>query len=558
MFRKKVYTYGFFSMLAIASLVNVGHIAKGTEDSFEIIRNLSIFGRLYREINANYVDEIDPTKFMRTGIDAMLESLDPYTNFISASEIEDMRFMSTGSYEGVGASVNERNGKYIVTEAYEDDPAVQAGIKVGDEITMIDDVLIQGKKNKDIRVLLRGEAGKPVNLTILRPGETEKRVITVMRKEVKIENVPYFGMINDNVGYIALVSFTKDAGKEVRNATTTLKSKNPNLKSIILDVRGNPGGILGEAVNILSVFVPINTNVVETRGRMEGSQNKYPTPYAPVDTSIQLAVLINNRSASASEIVAGALQDLDRAVIVGVKSFGKGLVQTARMLNYETQVKYTTAKYYIPSGRCIQALDYSHRNPDGSVGKIPDSLKRAFKTKHTQRTVYDGIGIEPDIETKPRVLKTVTVELLNQNMIFDYATQYVIAHPTIASARDFQLSEADYQDFVNMVNSKGFKYETPAEKELEKFKTVALEEHSFDALNDSYTSLKNKLSALKNNELTLNKEEIKEALQAEIIKRYYFRRGMIESSFANDEYILTALQVLNNPSTYNRTLGKTK
>lgn len=546
-------TIGFYCLILLAATLNVGHIAKGTDDYFEISKNMSIFGKLYREINAYYVDEVDPTNFMRAGIDGMLESLDPYTNFISASEIEDFRFMTTGSYGGIGANIAELEDKYIVMEAYEDDPAVEAGLKVGDEVLQIDNEIIQSKHNVDIRTLLRGQAGTQVVLLVQRPGEKDKRKISITRKEVQMENVPYYGMIDDKTGLIVLTNFYQDAGKEVRDAMTDLKAKNPNIESVILDVRGNPGGLLHEAVNIVSTWVKNGELVCETRGRMEGTQKKYPTHDSPIDTTIRIAVLVNSRSASASEIVTGAIQDLDRGIVVGTRSFGKGLVQTTRALNYNTQLKLTTAKYYIPSGRCIQALDYSHRNPDGSVGKVADSLKKPFKTQNG-RTVYDGGGIEPDIEVKNEALKTVTNALINQNLIFHFATEYALKHEKIAAARSFKVSDEIYKEFKAFVLSKNFEYESPAEKELSKFKNVVEDEHNYELVSKEFTLIQNKLKELKANELEEHKDEITRILTTEIIKRYYFRKGMIESGFENDECVLAAIKILNNPTEYKKML----
>ncbi len=548
-------TIGFYCLILLAATLNVGHIAKGTDDYFEISKNMSIFGKLYREINAYYVDDVDPTRFMRAGIDGMLESLDPYTNFISASEIEDFRFSTTGSYGGIGANISEWEDKYIVMEAYEDDPAVEAGLKVGDEVIQIDNEVIRNKHEVDIRTLLRGQAGTQVVLLVQRGEEKDTRKISITRKEVKMENVPYYGMIDDKTGLIVLTNFYQEAGKEVRDAMTSLKNKNPNMESLILDVRGNPGGLLHEAVNIVSTWVKNGELVCETRGRMEGTQKKYPTHDAPIDTAIRIAVLVNSRSASAAEIVTGALQDLDRGIVVGTRSFGKGLVQTTRALNYNTQLKLTTAKYYIPSGRCIQSLDYSHRNSDGSVGKVADSLKKPFKT-HNGRTVYDGGGIEPDIEVKNEGNKAITNALISQNMIFNFATQYALTHEKIASARDFKVTDAIYKEFQSYVLSKKFEYESSAEKELVKFKEMVQDEHNYELVAKEFALIQNKLKEVKANELQDQKAEISRMLTTEIVKRYYFRKGMVESGFENDECVLAALKILNNPAEYKKKLVK--
>lgn len=549
--RRSILVYSF---ILITSFVSVGHISQGTDNYFEITKNLSIFGKVYREINAFYVDDVDPTRVMRKGIDAMLESLDPYTNYISAGEIEDFRFISTGSYGGIGASVNEREGRYLVTEAYENDPAVEAGIKVGDEITAIDNEQIKGKNKVDIRTLLRGQAGSQVILTVLRPGETVPRKMTVTRKDVKIENVPYYGMMNEKFGYIALTGFTQDAGKEVRDAFSSLKKDNPKMEGLVLDLRGNLGGLLHEAVNVVSAFVANNQLVVETRGRIEGAQKKYPTHDTPIDTAMRMVVLVNGRSASASEIVSGAIQDLDRGIIVGTRSFGKGLVQTTRALNYGAQIKLTTAKYLIPSGRCVQALDYSRRYTDGTLTKSPDSLRKAFKTRNG-RTVYDVSGIEPEVEVKQEILQPVTSELVSQYIIFDFATAYCLRHAGVLPAREFTVTDEMYDEFLSFVKSKNFSYETAAEKELSQLKDELKEIGQLDAANKEISALQNKCKDLKSNDFIKNKKEICEQISGEIIKRYYFRKGMIESSFENDPYITTAMKILDNPLDYKKKLG---
>ncbi|MFN0201776.1 MAG: S41 family peptidase, partial [Bacteroidia bacterium] len=546
------------SVILLATL-GIGAVIKVGDNYFEISKNLTIFGKLYRELNLLYVDETDPTKLMREAIDNMLASLDPYTNYISASEIEDFRIRSMGQYCGIGVLVVERNGKVIITEIYEGEPAIEAGLKTGDEIIAIDNENIKTKirTQNDIRNLLRGQANTPVLLTVIREGETNPRKINVVRKDIKISNVPYFGMVNDKVGYITLTEFTPDAGKEVRDAFITLRKENPNLAGIILDLRENPGGMLIEAVNVASVFVPSNEMVVETRGRMEGAQKKYSTKDSPVDTLLPVAVLVNNHSASSSEIVTGALQDLDRAVIVGQRSFGKGLVQITRPLSYNTQMKLTTAKYYIPSGRCIQALDYSHRNPDGSVGKVPDSLKKSFKTKKG-RTVYDGGGIEPDVEVKRKEYNTVTNELQNQGVIFDFASKFANQNAKIADAKSFKITDEIYQQFVKYVETCSFKYETLAEKELVKLKGLVESEHRFDNISAEYKGLEAKLKDLKKNELIIHKKDISELLKLEIVKRYYYRKGIIEASFDQDEDIKAATDVLSNKVKYGQLLSGKK
>ncbi|MCB0844758.1 MAG: S41 family peptidase, partial [Bacteroidetes bacterium] len=397
-----------FLVLSLVIMVSfsVGFITHVPDNYFEISKNLDIFGKLYREINSLYVDDTDPSELMRTGIDAMLNSLDPYTNYIGEEEIEDFRFMSTGKYGGIGALIGKRKGNIVVLEPYDGYPAQKAGLKAGDQILQIEDTKIGSDKEvSDVRDLLRGEEGTPVKLTIQRLGEEEPMILSLERDQVKVDNVPYSGMVNDHIGYIALTGFTQDAGKEVKKALEKLKKEHSSLSGLILDLRGNPGGRLDEAINVANVFITQKEKIVETRGRQEESRRALYANRPATDDMTPLAVLVNSRSASASEIVAGSIQDLDRGIVVGNRSFGKGLVQNIRPLSYNSQLKVTTAKYYTPSGRCIQAINYADRNEDGSVARIPDSLKNSFTTRNG-RTVYDGGGIEPDFDVKKDKLST--------------------------------------------------------------------------------------------------------------------------------------------------------
>lgn len=532
----------------LAMMVGVGYVARPAgDDYFEISKNLDIFGKMYREVHSNYVDDIEPTDFMRTGIDAMLKSLDPYTNYISASEIEDYRFMSTGQYGGIGAMIGKRDNRVIVTEPYEGSPAVKAGLRAGDVIVQIDNERItpENVKNIDVRDLLRGQPKSKVRLVVEREGTPGTLAMDVERDDIKILNVPYWGMVDDEIGYISLTGFTADAAKEVKTALEDLKGKHPDLKGLLLDLRGNPGGLLFEAIDISNIFVPKDELIVETRGKMEGSLKSYTARNHPVDPNIPLAVLVNRRSASASEIVSGVMQDLDRGVIVGQRSYGKGLVQTTRPLSYNSQIKITTAKYYTPSGRCIQAIDYSSRNEDGSVGKIPDSLQKAFKT-HNGRTVYDGGGIAPDVEVKLPDLHTVTQELMRKSMIFDYATHFRSKHESIASAREFAITEEIYKDFLAFCKEKAFTFETKTEKEFVRFKELVEEEHYHDELAIELKSIETKVMKEKEQDLINFREEISKLLRNEIVMRYYYRKGEIEASFSMDPDILEATKVLKD------------
>ena len=525
------------------------------DNYFEITKNIDIFTRLVREINMTYVDDVEPNKFFRTGIDAMLKSLDPYTQFISASEIEDYRFMSTGQYGGIGATISKRNGKVIVVEPYPESPAYKAGIRIGDEILQIDNEKIENSKleNTDIRNLLRGQPKTKVKVVVKKPkGNIETYLIE--RDEIKVKNVPYFGMVDKEIGYIVLTGFTKDAANEVKQAFENLRSQNPQLKGIILDLRGNPGGLLFEAIEIANLFIPKGEKVVETKGKMEGSNKVYYAKNSPLDLEIPIAVIINGKSASASEIVSGVIQDLDRGVVIGRKSFGKGLVQATRPLSYNTQLKVTTSKYYTPSGRCIQAIDYGNRDEDGSATKIPDSLKKPFKTK-AGRTVYDGGGIEPDILVEEKALHKITEELLLQYIIFDFATEFVNQHPTIAPAKDFVVTDDIYNQFVQFAQNKMFKFETQSEKHITEAEKI-FESDGYTDLKTDLQELKNKLALKKKDDILKYKSEIIPFLQREIVSRYYLAPGAIQNSFLYDKDILEAKKILHDKNRYQAILKK--
>lgn len=552
--RRKKWLFLFVPLIAIAS---VGFISRDNagDDYFEISKNLDIFGKLYREVHSYYVDDVDPTKFMRTGIDAMLNSLDPYTNYISASEIEDYRFMSTGQYGGIGALIGKRDGKVIITEPYKNCPADKAGLLAGDVIIQIDNekVTDENVNTLDVRNLLRGQPKTKVNVVVEREGSPAPISVDVERDDIKIDNVPYAGMVDDEIGYISLTGFTNGASKEVKAALEKLKKENPGIKGVMLDLRDNPGGLLFEAIDISNIFVNQGEKIVETRGKIEGSLKTYSARSNPVDNAIPLVVLINRRSASASEIVSGVMQDLDRGVIVGQRSFGKGLVQTTRPLSYNSQIKVTTAKYYTPSGRCIQAIDYSNRNDDGSVGKIPDSLQKAFTTVNG-RQVYDGGGIAPDIEVEMPEYHTITQELVRQSFVFDFATAYRVKHESIPSPREFEITDAIYKEFVDYVQGRDFDFETKTEKEFAKLKELMEEEAYHDELEPELKVIDEKIRAEKIQDLTSFRDEISQFLKTEIITRYYFKEGEVEASFDMDPDILEAKKILKDAESYKKIL----
>ena len=543
--------------MVVVFLVAIGLIAslsafKQTDKYFEISKNMEIFASVYKDVNLLYVDELNPSKIMTTGIDAMLESLDPYTNYIPEDNIEDFRTQLTGQYGGIGAVIGERNKKVIILMPYENFPANKAGLQIGDEIISVDGVLTTGKNTSDVSKLLRGQAETPVKVKIKRFNQEQTFDVMLVRQKIKISNVPYYGMINSNTGYIKLSDFTHDASVEVRKALVELKKKEAT--QIILDLRGNPGGLLNEAVNVSNIFIPKDKLVVSTKGKVSEWNKKYITEAAPDDINIPLVVLVSGRSASAAEIVAGVIQDYDRGIVIGQRSYGKGLVQTTRELPYNSQIKITTAKYYTPSGRCIQAIDYANRNADGSVAKIPDSLKVAFKTQNG-RLVYDGGGVTPDLPITLDSIASITISLVTKSLIFDYATAYHASHPSIGDAKAFNLTDKDYQDFVSWLKGKDYTYTTKVEKTMDEMTRQAKQEKYYDAMQGQLDELKKVITKDKENDLVKFEAQIKEYLEEDIASRYYLQKGIIEASFDNDEDIQAALDVFNNKTKYTSILS---
>ncbi len=536
LFQKKTY------ILLIAGIA-IFFASFAPTDLFEVSKNLDIFSSLYRVLNESYVDETKPGQLMKTAIDAMLESLDPYTNYISENDIEDFKYMTTGEYGGVGALVTDIGGKIIVVDPYEGFSAHRSGIRAGDEIVEVNGQSVKGKRSDDVRPLLKGNAGSPLKLKVIHAGQSNSTEISLMREEIKIPAVPYSTMINDNTGYIKLTSFTENCSVLVKDAFLKLKEK--NCKALVLDLRDNPGGLLNEAVNIVNFFVDKGKEVVYTKGKISDWERTYVAVNSPIDTQIPIVVLINENSASAAEIVAGSLQDFDRAVLIGARSYGKGLVQQTRPLLYNTQLKVTVAKYYIPSGRCVQALDYGHRDDEGRVDKVPDSLITAFKTKGG-RIVYDGAGILPDVKTQEHKLSNITIALLNKNLIFNYATLYTLKHQTIPPVKDFQITESDYNEFMGYLKDKDYTYKTETELVMEELKKEAENEKYFTSIKGEYESLGAKINADKKDDLIKNKDEIREFIEEEIVSRYYFQMGRLGQSVKADKDVKVALEVLSN------------
>ena len=541
-----------FTGILLMSLLIFSAFTYNDNKYFQIAKNLDIFATLFKEVNTYYVDEVDPELLINTGIGAMLNGLDPYSDFISEDNLDDYRLITTGQYGGIGALVGKRNGKNTILMPYEGFPAYEAGLKIGDVVTKIDGTPINDLNSTETSKLLKGKANTPVVLTIERYGMEEPLEFTLTREKITIKNVPYFGKITSDVGYIKLSDFTTEAGLEVKNALQELKENGAS--SIILDLRGNPGGLLDEAINVANIFIPQGMDIVSTKGKSDNWSQSYQALNEAIDTEIPLVVLTGNGSASASEIVAGVIQDYDRGVLIGRKTFGKGLVQSTRPLPYNAQLKLTTAKYYIPSGRCIQAIDYSHRNEDGSIGKIPDSLKVAFKTKNG-RTVYDGGGIDPDIEVPSQEYSSLAIALVRNNLLFDYATIYAARYTDIKNARDFALSESEYEQFINWVAEKDFDYTTRVESQLDQLIANAKAEKYYNELESEIESLRANLDENKRNDFYKFKEEILLLLEQEIASRYYFQSGIIESSFKEDPDLLQAIDLLSNPDKYQKLLN---
>jgi len=513
------------------------------DDLFQISKNLDVFASLYKEVNINYVDDINSAKLIKTGADAMLDGLDPYTEFVPESEIEDykLHYVST-QYGGIGASIFSRNGNVYVSQVFEGFPAQKADIRPGDQIVKINGIDLNSKNSDDVSLLLKGSKGAEIKLLTKRDKDAPVEK-DMLRDEIKQPNVSYYGMVAGNMGYIKLDRFLENSGDEVTNALIELKKNNPN--GIILDLRSNGGGILQEAVKIVNLFVPKGVEVVSQRGKIKEKNFTYTTMNTPLDATIPLVVLVNSHSASASEIVAGSLQDLDRAVIIGQRSFGKGLVQQTFPLPYNSLVKITIAKYYVPSGRCIQALDYTHRKDDGSVVKVADSLIHEFKTKDG-RSVYDGSGIYPDVFIKQERFASVTSSLLGKLLVFDYATQYRNTHAKIADPKSFTMSDADYDDFVKFLSGKNYSYNSPTEKLLVDLKTEATKEKQFNDIQNEYAVLQTKLLESKKNDLQIHKDEIKQLLENEIVSRYYFEKGRYEDNFKYDKELAQAVKTMQD------------
>ncbi len=530
---------GTLVLIAFLSLT-AATLSPANDKFFEIMKAIEVYTNVYKEVNQYYVDDIEPNKLMRTGIEAMVESLDPYTNYISETDVELARLNQAGKYQGIGAEIEYIDGLPTILTLYKDQPADAAGLKTGDRILRVDGRETKGYNREQLEEVMRGFPGTTMELSIERPGGG-KQELEVLRGDVSIPNVPYSGMLDGEVGYVALTTFTRQAGKNVRDAVSQLRADNPDLKGVVLDLRGNGGGLLNEAVDIVNIFVPKDELIVTTKGKVREWDRTYKTKGNPLDTELPVAVLINDRSASASEIVSGSLQDLDRGVLIGQRSYGKGLVQNIMETGYGSRVKITTAKYYIPSQRCIQAIEYV----DGKPVDIPDDQRARFKTR-AGREVLDGGGVAPDLEVPLLGGKAITQGLLDNYVIFDFVNEWVAGHPTIDSVADFHFT--DWPAFEAFIQRGDFEYDSKAEKALEKALTAA--EAEGYAVTDQLKAIQEKVDREQLTAIQQYEEEIVDIIEKEIAGRYYYQRGQVQMGLRNDREVQDAIAILTDKARY--------
>lgn len=524
------------------------------ERNFRVAKNLDIFNSIVKELDMFYVDTLDPDKTIRNGIDAMLYSLDPYTEYFPEDDQSELEQMLKGSYGGIGSVItwNEKLKRSMIAEPYEHMPAAEVGLKAGDVLMEIDGKDLMGKNNQEVSEMLRGQVGTSFKLTVQRPGTKKPLEFDIVRRSIQLPFIPYYGKLEHQIGYINLSTFSGNPSKEFKQAFLDLKKQ--GITSLVIDLRNNGGGLLDESIEIANFFVPRGKTLVTTKGRIAQASNTYKTLREPLDLDIPLVVLVNGGTASSSEILAGSLQDLDRAVIIGTRTFGKGLVQTTRPLPYGATMKLTTSKYYIPSGRCVQAIDYKHRNEDGSVGRIPDSLTTVFHTA-AGREVRDGGGVTPDITVESEKLPNILFYLVRDNLVFDYATQYCLKHPTIAEPEKFEVTDADYAEFKEQVKKADFKYDQQTEKILKNLKEMAEFEGYLEDASEEFKALEGKLQHNLDRDLDYFSRQIKEMIAQEIVKRYYYQRGGIIQQLKEDKDLKEAVKVLTDAERYKSLLS---
>lgn len=545
----------FIAILLVFTALTAG--AQTKKNNFEISKSIDIYNNVLRQLNMYYVDEIDPAELNENAINAMLEGLDPYTVFISESQIEDVKLMTTGEYGGIGAIIQYFDGKSQISEPYEGFPAAKAGLIPGDIFLEVNGIDVTGKNTSEVSELLKGTPGTIVKLKMQRPGEKEPFVKELKREKIKIDNIPYYTVFDNGVGYAILSQFTKDCARELKDVIVEMK-KNHELKGFILDLRGNGGGLLAEAVDIVNMFVPKNKLVVYQKGKVAEHNYNHYTQHEPLDLDIPLVILVNEGSASASEIVSGSIQDFDRGVIVGQRTFGKGLVQNIFPMSYNTQIKVTVAHYYLPSNRCIQEIDYSKKkkNVADTLAKN-DTLGKAFHTANG-RVVYEGHGIQPDVKIEPTMASTITMNLYAKNLFFKYANKYYREHKSIKSAKDFQISDAEYEDFMQFVKDEGFTFTSQSEKEIKELERIAKLEGYLEDIQPMLDEVKAKIEVEKTKDLLDNRSEIEEMLEAEIVSRYYYQKGRIIATLDDDPELAKAFEVILNQEEYNNILKGSK
>ncbi|MDR2127160.1 MAG: S41 family peptidase [Prevotellaceae bacterium] len=535
-------------------LVCIWLTASTPSDNFKIVKNLDIFFSVFRELNLLYVDDIDADKIVKSGIDGMLNELDPYTVFLPEEDVDEFDLATTGEYSGIGAVVGVKNNYIQIVETYKDFPADKAGLVAGDIVLSIDNNSLQGKTTAEASNLLKGEQGTTLNARVIKLKTSDTVNIKLTREKIHISGIAHAGIIRDNVGYIALSSFTQNCQKDFKNVLRELEATK-QMKSLIIDLRGNTGGWLEGAIDIVGMFVKKGTEVVYSRGRIKDFDYSYKTKDEPLQPDIPIVVLVNSGSASSSEIVAGALQDLDRAVIAGTRTFGKGLVQTVRQIGYNARIKLTTAKYYIPSGRCIQAHNFSERNEDGSIATIPDSLKKEFNTSRG-RKVYDGGGIMPDIEVKTDEFSDIAVSLALRNLISEYAIKYFAKHEHIAEPEDFKITDADYLDFIDFLSDKEYDYQTKVENLVETLSVEIKNEKYSDSIKIQIDALKSQITHNKTKDLQTYKHEISQLINEEIAGKYFYQQGRIRKMLTDDKQLDAAINILLDANKYNEILNK--